>query len=68
MGLMSFIKSAGEKLFHSGEAQAAQVAVQAAPTPENVAKTKKVAPPRCPPRYDCRSAGTGVPIDMCVRQ
>jgi nucleoid-associated protein YgaU len=37
MGLLSFIKSAGEKLFHSGEAHAAQAAVAAAPTPENVA-------------------------------
>jgi nucleoid-associated protein YgaU len=37
MGLMSFIKEAGEKLFGGGEAQAAQAAVQAAPTPENVA-------------------------------
>lgn len=38
------------------------------PTPENVAKTKKRAPPRCPQRYQCRSAGNGVPIDICVRQ
>jgi nucleoid-associated protein YgaU len=37
MGLLSFIKSAGEKLFNRGEAQAAQAAVEAAPTPENVA-------------------------------
>ena len=37
MGLMSFIKTAGEKLFGGGEAKAAQAAVQAAPTPENVA-------------------------------
>ena len=37
MGLMSFIKDAGEKLFGIGEAKAAQAAVQAAPTPENVA-------------------------------
>ena len=37
MGLLSFIKDAGEKLFHRGEAQAAQVAVAAAPTEENVA-------------------------------
>jgi nucleoid-associated protein YgaU len=33
MGLMSFIKSAGEKLFGKGEAKAAQEAVAAAPTP-----------------------------------
>ena len=37
MGLMSFIKEAGEKLFGRGEAKAAQDAVQAAPSPENVA-------------------------------
>jgi nucleoid-associated protein YgaU len=32
---MSFIKEAGEKLFHHGEAKAAQEAAAAAPTPEN---------------------------------
>ena len=37
MGLMSFIKEAGEKLFGRGEAKAAQDAVQAAPTAENIA-------------------------------
>ena len=37
MGLLSFIKSAGEKLFHHGDAAAAQEAVAAAPTPDNVA-------------------------------
>jgi nucleoid-associated protein YgaU len=37
MGLMSFIKEAGEKLFGRGEAKAAQDAVQAAPSPENIA-------------------------------
>jgi nucleoid-associated protein YgaU len=37
MGLMSFIKEAGEKLFGGGEAKAAEAAVKAAPTPENVA-------------------------------
>jgi nucleoid-associated protein YgaU len=37
MGLLSFIKEAGEKLFGGGEAKAAQAKVQAAPTPENVA-------------------------------
>jgi nucleoid-associated protein YgaU len=37
MGLMSFIKEAGEKLFGRGEAKAAQDAAAAAPTPENVA-------------------------------
>jgi nucleoid-associated protein YgaU len=37
MGLMSFIKEAGEKLFGIGEAKAAEAAVKTAPTPENVA-------------------------------
>jgi len=37
MGLMSFFKEAGEKLFGKGEAKAAQEAVAAAPTPEAVA-------------------------------
>ena len=37
MGLLSFMKEAGEKLFGGGEAQAAQAKVAAAPTPENVA-------------------------------
>jgi nucleoid-associated protein YgaU len=36
MGLLSFIKTAGEKLFGTGEAKAATAAVAAAPTPENV--------------------------------
>jgi nucleoid-associated protein YgaU len=37
MGLLSFIKSAGEKLFGGGEAKAAEAAVKSAPTPENIA-------------------------------
>ena len=37
MGLMSFIKEAGEKLFGKGEAKAAQEAVAKSPSPENVA-------------------------------
>ena len=37
MGLMSFIKEAGEKLFGIGEAKAAEAAAKSAPTPENVA-------------------------------
>ncbi len=36
MGLLSFIKDAGEKLFGQGEAKAAQAAAAAAPTPENI--------------------------------
>jgi nucleoid-associated protein YgaU len=43
MGLMSFIKEAGEKLFGGSEAKAAQVAVASAPTPENVAALSKAA-------------------------
>ncbi len=35
MGLLSFIKEAGEKLFGRGDAKAAQEAAAAAPTPEN---------------------------------
>jgi nucleoid-associated protein YgaU len=37
MGLMSFIKEAGEKLFGGGQAKAAEAAVKSAPTPENLA-------------------------------
>jgi nucleoid-associated protein YgaU len=36
MGLFSFIKEAGEKLFGAGEAKAAQEAASKAPTPVNV--------------------------------
>ena len=37
MGMLSFIKEAGEKLFGTGQAKAAEQAVKTAPTPENVA-------------------------------
>jgi uncharacterized membrane protein len=37
-----------------------------AATPKN-AKEHKV-PPRCPPKYQCRDKGQGVPIDMCVKE
>ena len=37
MGMLSFIKDAGEKLFGIGQAKAAEQAVKSAPTPENVA-------------------------------
>ena len=30
-------------------------------------KKSKKPPPRCPEKYLCRSAGAGVPIDMCVK-
>ena len=32
------------------------------------AQLKKKPPPRCPPSFLCRSAGSGVPIDMCVKE
>jgi len=31
-------------------------------------EVKKKPPPRCPKTYECRSAGAGVPLDMCVKQ
>ena len=43
MGLMSFMKEAGEKLFGRGEAKAAQEAASAAPSAENVAALSKAA-------------------------
>ena len=43
MGLMSFIKEAGEKLFGKGEAKAAQEAAAKAPSPENVAALSQAA-------------------------
>ena len=43
MGMFSFIKEAGEKLFGRGEAKAAQDAATAAPTTENVAALSKTA-------------------------
>lgn len=43
MGLLSFIKEAGEKLFGKGEAKAATEAAAAAPTPENIAAANDAA-------------------------
>ena len=43
MGMLSFIKEAGEKLFGHGEAKAAQEAAAATPTPENVAALSSAA-------------------------
>lgn len=43
MGLMSFIKEAGEKLFGKGEAKAAQEAAAATPSPENIERLNKAA-------------------------
>lgn len=43
MGMFSFIKEAGEKLFGHGPAKVAQETAAAAPTPENVAALSKTA-------------------------
>lgn len=43
MGLFSFIKEAGEKLFGKGEAKAAQDAAAQSPTPENVQRLNDAA-------------------------
>jgi nucleoid-associated protein YgaU len=43
MGLMSFFKDAGEKLFGKGEAKAAAEAAAAAPTPEAIAAASAAA-------------------------
>jgi nucleoid-associated protein YgaU len=43
MGMFSFIKEAGEKLFGHGEAKAAQEAAAAKPTPENIEALSKAA-------------------------
>lgn len=43
MGLMSFVKEAGEKLFGKGDAKTAKDAVAAAPTPENVSALSQAA-------------------------
>jgi hypothetical protein len=39
-----------------------------APTPENVEAAKRPPPPRCPKTFQCRSAGAGVPIDLCIKE
>ena len=36
--------------------------------PVDVSKKAKKPPPRCPPKYQCRTAGAGVPIDICVKE
>ena len=43
MGLLSFIKEAGEKLFHHGAAKAATEAAAASPTPETIAAASAAA-------------------------
>jgi hypothetical protein len=38
-------------------------------TPAEIATAAKRKPAsRCPPRYQCRSQGAGVPIDLCVKE
>ena len=34
----------------------------------DVSKKAKKPPARCPATYQCRSAGSGVPLDMCVKE
>ena len=36
--------------------------------PIDVSKKAKKPPARCPATYQCRSAGSGVPLDMCVKE
>ena len=36
--------------------------------PETEPAPKKVFPPRCPKKFQCRSAGAGVPIDLCIKE
>jgi len=36
--------------------------------PVDVIPKARKPPPRCPATYLCRSAGSGVPIDICVKQ
>jgi nucleoid-associated protein YgaU len=43
MGLLSFVKEAGEKLFGKAEVKAAESTAAAAPTPENVAELSRKA-------------------------
>ena len=38
------------------------------PDENTKADMKKAAPPRCPKSYQCRTAGAGVPIDLCIQE
>src|SRR6478752_2020395 len=38
------------------------------PDENTKADMKKKPPPRCPKAYQCRSAGAGVPIDLCIKE
>jgi hypothetical protein len=42
--------------------------IPGAPVDVSKKAMKKKPPPRCPPKYQCRTAGAGVPIDMCVKE
>ena len=43
MGVLTFIKNAGEKLFGTGEAEAAQAAAQQSPSPVNLEAANRAA-------------------------
>jgi hypothetical protein len=53
-----------------GAVAAAAEAANARPaTPAEIKEAaKRRVAPRCPPKYQCRSAGAGVPIDLCVKE
>jgi hypothetical protein len=42
--------------------------VPGAPVDTSKKGMNKKPPPRCPPKYACRTAGAGVPIDICVQE
>jgi hypothetical protein len=52
----------------SYEAGTTKVIPGAPVAPMESKKKRKPPPPRCPSKYQCRSAGSGVPIDMCVKE
>jgi hypothetical protein len=53
--------------FEAGTAKV--VPGQPAPPAETFQKQLKKKPKaRCPPKFECRSKGAGVPIDMCVKE
>jgi hypothetical protein len=52
----------------SFEAGTAKVVPGEQVAPITKKEAKKKPPPRCPPKYECRTAGAGVPLDMCVKQ
>jgi hypothetical protein len=42
--------------------------VPGAPIDPSLASKDRKIPPRCPPKYQCRDKGQGVPLDMCVKE